>query len=68
MTTEPTQQEPSPKKPTNFSGYLLIVLGIVGITSRFIGTPNWSNAGILKLVVSIVVLIYGIYSVFIRKK
>lgn len=63
-----TPQQPQKKPVNNYSGYLLIVLGIVGIVTRFVGDSNWNNVGILKLIVSIIVLLYGLWTVFFRKK
>ncbi len=68
-----TEQNSSPQQPekkpfNNYSGYLLIVLGVVGIVTRFVGDSSWNNVGILKLVVSIIVLLYGLWTVFFRKR
>ncbi len=63
-------EEQKEKKSNNNKvvGYLMIVLGIVGIVSRFIGEPNWTNFNILKLVFSILVLAYGVWTVVKKPK
>ena len=55
------------EKNQKTSGYFLIAAGVIGIATRFIGGTNWSTVGIVKLVVSILVLAYGLWIVFMKK-
>lgn len=49
------------------TGIVLIVLGLIGLSLRFIfGNHNdeWRTVDVIKIVVSIVIIIYGVYTVY----
>ncbi len=49
-------------------GYFLIIGGIVGIVTRFVGGFQTDTISLIKLGVSVVILIYGITTFFRKKK
>ena len=57
-------EEKAPKKTT---GYFLIAAGVIGIAMRFTGASPWSTVSIVKLVVSIAVLGFGLWTVLKKK-
>jgi|GEM_PF-4811044 uncharacterized membrane protein len=60
--------EQKEKKQNNqATGYFLIVLGIIGIATKFFGETTWSTVSVIKMTVSILVLAYGLWSVLKKK-
>jgi hypothetical protein len=56
------------KKQSNaVAGYLLIVAGILGAASRFIGEISWSGISIFKLTISILAIAGGLWIVLKKK-
>jgi hypothetical protein len=56
------------KENSKTVGYFLIVIGVIGIATRFIGGMNLTTVGIIKLVFSIGVLSYGLWVVLKKNK
>ncbi|MCW3083343.1 MAG: hypothetical protein JWP12_709 [Bacteroidetes bacterium] len=58
------------KQPSPAVGYFLIVIGILGIAARlFISSGSlWSTVAIVKLVFSIAVLAFGLFTVFKKRQ
>jgi hypothetical protein len=61
----PEQKENKSKNQS--SGYLLILIGIIGLVIKFIGEPNWNTIGIIKIVIPISAIVFGIWTVFKKK-
>jgi len=53
--------------PRKLSGYLIMIAGLIGLISRFIGDVDWSGSDIAKLFFSLLFIFYGIFKVFIMK-
>lgn len=66
-----TEQEEAEKKRrnNNRSGILFIILGIIGISSRFyLGGDEWRTVDYVKIIFSVIALGYGVYLVFKNRK
>ena len=64
-----TDQEQEKKRRNNrTTGIILIVLGVIGLSLRFVfGNNNdaeWRTVDILKLVLSVLIIIYGAYTIY----
>jgi hypothetical protein len=58
------------KKSNRTSGILLIVLGIIGVSSRFIlgRGDTWGTVDTVKILASVAVMGYGVYLLLKNKK
>ena len=57
------------KKPQSAQGWIFIVLGIVSISLRFINfSGQWRMVDVVKLVLGIVLIVYGIVMLVKAKK
>jgi nitrate reductase gamma subunit len=64
-----TDQEQEKKRRNNrTTGIILIVLGVIGLSLRFVFNRNdnteWRTVDIIKLVVSVLIIIYGAYTIY----
>jgi hypothetical protein len=68
-----TDQEQDKKRKNNrITGMVLILLGVIGLSLRFVFNNNnnaeWRTVDILKLGVSIAIIVYGVYTVYKNRK
>ena len=49
-------------------GYFLIVLGIIGLSTRFIGNSGWTTVAMVKMGVSIAAIAVGGWILSTKKK
>lgn len=55
------------KQPNSSSGYFLVIAGVVGVATRFIGGFSFGTVSLIKFGLAIVVLVYGLILI-LRKK
>jgi len=60
-------QQKEKRRTNTVAGYLLIVAGLLGIVSRFIGEISWTTVSIIKLCVYVLAIVGGLWMIFKKK-